>query len=80
MIEARKRTVYYSHGKRKHFITKQGAARAEARSIIEKKYPSEDSEYDEIGCTYRGFNWTEMKRSDVLYRRMTRLVLKGFKP
>ena len=55
----------------RHYLTKLAAIKAEARALIIKKHPSEASE-DDTG--YEGWYWRKIKRSDVLYRRVTRMV------
>lgn len=64
IIEKKTRLVYFSPTARRHFLTKKAAILAEARVIILRKHPSEDN-----------FSWRlDLKRSDVLYRRLTRII------
>ena len=78
MIEVLTRTVYRSTTKGRSYLTKSAAITAEARALIVKKHPSEQADYDNIGrCTYGGFHWSSLPRSDVLFRRVRRLVLAG---
>lgn len=75
MIERRIRTAYHSSLVGRDFLTKRAAIRAEAREIIKAKHPTEGAQYSDDGsCTERGWDWTELKNSDVLLRRMCRLV------
>lgn len=75
-IEAIERTVYRSPSAGRCYLTKRAAIMAEARALIMRKHPTERPERDHIGVTYPGWHWTEIHRSDVLYRRVARLVAK----
>lgn len=73
-IEARTRVVFYAPTARRHYMSKAAAVKAEARALIKQRYPTEAAERDHIGQTYPGFHWMDMPRSDVLYRRVCRVV------
>ena len=75
MIEIKNRAVFRSTVAGKAFLTKTAAIRAEARALIRARYPTEQA-YDDpaIGCFETGFHWRELHRSDVLYRRVCRLI------
>lgn len=81
MITTEQRKVYVvKYGKwcNRAYLTKMAAAKRLAREIIQEKYPSERPDYDSSGrCDYPGFHWTELKRSDVLYRRLTKICFKS---
>lgn len=70
-VVAETRTVYRSERRRRSFLTRGAAIRAEAIAIIKAKYPTEPGEPD-VGDP--GWHWSELKRSDVLLRRMLRKV------
>lgn len=75
MIEVITRTVYRSPSKGRCYLTKKAAIKAEARALIEAKHPTEAAEHDyEAGYYYPGWYWTALPRSDVLYRRVCRLI------
>ena len=75
MIEVLTRTVYRSTTKGRSYLTKSAAITAEARALIAKKHPSERADYDDSGrCTDGGFHWSSLPRSDVIFRRVRRLV------
>lgn len=76
MIEIITRTVYKTSSGR-HYLTKGGAIANEAKWLIKQKYPSENHAYENGRCIGGGFHWTEMRRSDVLFRRVCRLVKNG---
>jgi hypothetical protein len=61
-------TVWRGGGRR--YLTARAAVKAEAVAIIKAKHPSERHDPECGG----GFHWTELPRSDVLLRRMCRLV------
>lgn len=75
------RTVYFSPTRGRHYMTKGGAIRAEAKALLQKKFPSEKAEYEDFGfMTYPGFYWKDMPRSDVLFRRVCRLIKNSTPP
>ena len=68
-------TVYLAPTARRRYLTKKSAVRAEARALISRKHPTEKGEYDEAGMlTYEGWHWTSLPRSDVLFRRVCKMV------
>jgi hypothetical protein len=80
MIVTEQRMVYVVRygGCVRAYLTKRAAARRLAREIIQNKYPKESPDYGSDGrCEYPGWSWEELKRSDVLYRRLTKLCLKS---
>jgi hypothetical protein len=78
MVETKTRTVFLSTLKCRHYLTKSGAVKAEARALIEAKHPTERPEFDGNGyMTDQGWHWSMMDRSDVLLRRVCRLVRNG---
>lgn len=69
--------VYRGGGRR--YLTLKAAIKAEATKRIKAKHPTERSEQDERGMTTDpGWHWSELPRSDVLFRRMCRLVRAQF--
>lgn len=77
MIERREAIVYYAPTAKRRYLTRRAAVSAEARAIIKDKYPNEDTEHDDSGrCTYPGWCWRELNRSEVLHRRLCRLINK----
>ena len=75
MITTEFATVYRSSLKGRRYLTKAAAIKGEARIIIKDKYPTEDSDRDEMGrVIFGGWHWRELKNSEKLYRRVCRLV------
>lgn len=73
-VKAVIKTVYFSSLKNKHYQTRRAAIHADARGLLERKHPSEKYESD----TGYGFYWkNDMPRSDVLFRRVCRLIEKS---
>ena len=67
--------VYHAPTARRRYLTKKSAVRAEARALISRKHPTEKGEYDDMGrLTYEGWHWTNLPRSDVLFRRVCKMV------
>lgn len=63
--------VYKSTAANKTFVTIRAAIHAEARALIKAKHPTEKGDAS-IGDY--GFHWRELDRSDVLLRRLIRLI------
>lgn len=62
-VEKKTREVYYSPRRGRHFMTKIGAARAEANARMYRAFPSEEPEYEDYGrCTYPGWDFTKEPR------------------
>jgi hypothetical protein len=76
MIQERQRKVYYSPTGRKHYFTKKAACWAEARSRVEKKYPSEHYERD----TGAGWSWREDERLCKLVSRIFKRIYRASQP
>lgn len=72
-IEVKTRKVFYSSLANRCYLTRAAAISAEARALIKNKHPTEASEAS-IGHYYPGWHWSLMKRSDVLFRRVCRLI------
>lgn len=78
MIKTVVRTVYFAPTRGRYYMTKAGAIKAESRAILSKKFPTEQAEYEDFGFkTYPGFHWTSLPRSEVLFRRVCRLIEKA---
>jgi len=74
MIERKIQEVYYSPTANRTFITKRGAANAEACAKIRKKYPSEP--YDP--CTGTGFHWiNDLPNGEKIQKRLSDLIFKA---
>ena len=69
MITIETAVVYRSSSGRR-YLTKRGAIQSDARKIIVKKYPYEPFDPQD-GSSFR---WEQMDRSDVLFRRLCRLI------
>jgi hypothetical protein len=62
------------------YLTARAAASRMAREKITKKYPTEKPHYSEGRMDDPGFYWREsIPKSEVLYRRMTRIYLAQIK-
>jgi hypothetical protein len=72
-VKASTTTVYKGGGRR--WLTLDTAVKSEAKAIIKRKHPTEPFDSETGG----GFYWRELPRSDVLLRRMCRLVMAEFK-
>jgi len=77
-VEKKTREVYYSPRRGRHFMTKIGAARAEANARMYKAFPSEDAEYEDdyVRCTYPGWNFTGEPRLVAVRDRLVARYLK----
>ncbi|MCK9554152.1 hypothetical protein [Aquamicrobium sp.] len=68
--------VFYAPTKRRRYLTAQAAAHAEARAMIERKYPTEGQEYEHGHMTYSGWHWSSDERLLRAYKRLSRLILR----
>lgn len=74
MTVTKESAVVYRGGGRR-WLTLGAAIKAEAVKRIKVKHPTERGETDHsIGYHDPGFHWRELPRSDVLLRRVCRLV------
>lgn len=78
MIQVESAKVYRSPRAGRRYFSLAAAVNAEARAIIKAKYPDERAEYDSGHITYPGFHWVTLPRSEVMYRRLARLVRAEF--
>jgi hypothetical protein len=77
MIQTRTRTVYFATTKGRSYIRKASAIRAETIAIIKAKYPTERGDGSD---GYHTWTWRDLKNSDVLYRRLRRIVARSVQP
>lgn len=75
MIVPTTRTVYFVPGKGRHYLSKSAAVSAAAKALIEARHPTEKNYTEPDGYTHGGWHWSSLPRSDVLFRRVRRLVL-----
>lgn len=71
------RTVYFVPAKGRHYMTKPAAVSAVAKALIEARHPTEKDYTEPDGYTHGGWHWTSLPRSDVLFRRVRRMVRKA---
>lgn len=73
MVKVETAKVY--RGGRRRYLTLKAAVKAEAVAAIKARYPSEKPHYGRDGRTEDpGFHWSQLPRSDVMLRRLCRLV------
>lgn len=71
--------VFYAPTKRRRYLTARAAARAEARAMIERKYPTEGQEFEHGFMTHPGWHWTADNRLVQAHKRLTRLILRSLR-
>lgn len=72
--------VYFSPLSGRRFLSVNGALSAESREIIKRRYPTQKGSFDDSGRSIGdGFHWSDLPRSDVLYRRVFRMVKMAYK-
>ena len=76
-IVKKTREVFFAPTRGRCYFTKAAAVRAEAAAIIAKRYPSDLPEHEDGYMTYPGFNWREIPRSDVMFRRLCQIISKN---
>lgn len=79
-ISIRQVTAYFAPTKRKTYLTKNAAIRAETRAIIMNKYPPERGCSD-YNCDCGDYGWhiehDEPARYGKMFRRLRRLVMRS---
>lgn len=76
-IELVARPVYHSPTMGRAFLTARAAADAEARALLQRKYPTERSVQDEIGrYEDTGWHWTADERLVRVHDRLKRNLLR----
>jgi len=66
--------AYFAPTARRRFLTKRGAATAEARSRIKKKYPSERSDY---AANEPGWSWLDLPHHEKLLKRYSNILFRS---
>lgn len=80
MIETRTRSVYYSTRRRRHFLTAEGAAKAEASARMSKAFPSDGGETDDMGRrTWDPWCWRDVPRLVAIYDRLVKRYMAAIK-
>lgn len=80
-VTAYQRTVYRAPTAGRSYLTKRAAIYAEAKALIQERHPTERPESDENGRQYfSGWYWRDLPRSEVLLRRVMRLVKRAMEP
>ena len=72
-IQVLAQPVYLAPTKGRRYLTARAAAFAEARAMLDKKYPSELAEWD-VGDA--GWHWSSEDRHKRTYARLARIILK----
>ena len=78
-IELIHRPVFKAPTKGRCYLSAKSAAKAEARAMLNKKYPPEEGEFKNGMMYSPGWNWSLDDRLNRVYDRLTRRILKQFK-
>ena len=79
MIYEEEAVIYFSSEAGRRYFSKKSAIDAETRAVIKNKYPTEKPEYENGQLIYPGFYWeSDIKRADVIFRRLRKVVKKSF--
>jgi hypothetical protein len=78
-IERIQRPVFKAPTKGRCYLSARSAANAEARAMLNKKYPPEKPEYENGRMFSPGWYWSQDARLVKVYERLTRCILKKFK-
>lgn len=78
-IERIERPVYKAPTKGRCYLSIKAAANAEARAMLDARYPSEEPEYEQGRMYYPGWHWSSDKRLVQVHKRLTRVLAKSFK-
>lgn len=77
-IKTSQETVYFAPTAKRRFLTKRGAAYAEAVALIKRKYPTEREQYDYDNgrLISPGWHWREDERLQRVHARLFRNFLR----
>jgi hypothetical protein len=75
MIQKKIAVVYFAPTANRRFLTLHAACNREAAAIISKRYPTVEFDRE----TGDGFCWREIKRSEVLHRRLANKIKLKFR-
>ena len=78
-IERIERPVYKAPTKGRCYLSIRAAANAEARAMLDARYPREEAEYEHGMMYYPGWHWSSDKRLVQVHKRLTRVLVKSFK-
>lgn len=71
------RTVYFAPTRKRSYLTKSGAAKAEAGALLSAKYPTQRPEYDTDGrCYCAGWHWSEDDKLRLVHSRLVQRLLR----
>ena len=74
------RHVFRAPTKGRDYLTVTAAVNAEARALMDKRYPAEREDYDGDGrCTYGGWHWNSDPKLVRVHARLARLILRAFR-
>ncbi|MDH0777498.1 hypothetical protein N5C96_29210 [Delftia tsuruhatensis] len=74
------RHVFRAPTKGRDYLTVTAAAKAEARALMDERYPPVRAEYDGDGrCTFGGLHWSGDQRLVRVHARLARLILRAFR-
>jgi hypothetical protein len=75
MITKSKSITYYAPTRKRRYFSLNAACNGEAGAIIKNRYPTEEFNREDGYSFY----WHELKRSNVMYRRLSSLIKSKFK-
>jgi hypothetical protein len=75
----RAQTLYLAPTKGRRYMTAKSAAYAEARALLDRKYPREYPEYENGMMIYGGSHWSEDESNNRAYERLGRAILRKFR-
>lgn len=75
-IKAESQTIYLAPSKGRRYLSARSAANAEARAMLDKKYPIERPEYESGHLIFAGWHWSNDPFLDRVHKRLSSLILK----
>lgn len=75
-IQVESRPVYLAPTKGRRYLTAKAAAVAEARSMLNRKYPREEADYEQGRMISPGWHWSEDQQHVTAHKRLARMFLK----
>jgi hypothetical protein len=78
-LEQISRPVYKAPTRGRCYLTARSAAQAEARAMLDAKYPKEEAEYEHGMMYYPGYHWSSDERLVRVHKRLARQILSSLR-
>lgn len=76
VIEVVQQPVFYAKTKGRRYLTLRAAANAEARALLDKKYPKERAEHEQGRMIHPPWHWSSDEKLTKVHSRLVRWILR----